>query len=56
MSDGTNEVLRSFTIQVSPVDDSIPVVTIRTLRVQEGVRKLITDFDLKAVDEDTKVG
>ncbi|KAL4240401.1 Extracellular matrix protein fras1 [Mactra antiquata] len=54
VSDGTNKVLCTFTIQVSPVDDSIPVVSIRTLRVQEGVRKLITDFDLKAVDEDTK--
>lgn len=55
VSDGTNDVLRSFTIQISPVDDSIPVVTNRVLRVQEGVRKLITEFDLKATDEDTKV-
>lgn len=55
VSDGTNDVVRTFTIQVSPVDDSIPVVTSKVLRVQEGVRKLLTEFDLKAMDEDTKV-
>ncbi|XP_053388167.1 extracellular matrix organizing protein FRAS1-like isoform X2 [Mercenaria mercenaria] len=54
ISDGTNEVIRKFTIQISPVDDSIPVVTKGILRVQEGLRKLITEFDLKASDEDTK--
>ena len=31
------------------------MVVNRGLQVQEGVRKLITEFDLKAVDYDTKV-
>ena len=56
VSDGINDVIRTFTINISPVDDSIPVVTSNGILVQEGIRKLITEFDLKAVDQDTKVG
>lgn len=55
VTDGINEVIRRFDITLKPVDDSIPVVTIKGLKVQEGVRKLVTEFDLKVEDTDTKV-
>ncbi|XP_041363241.1 extracellular matrix organizing protein FRAS1-like isoform X2 [Gigantopelta aegis] len=54
VSDGSNEIIKTFYINILPVDDSIPLVINRGLKVQEGVRKLITEFDLKAVDYDTK--
>lgn len=37
------------------MDDSLPVVQNSGMRVQEGVRKTITEFELKAVDADTEV-
>lgn len=49
------QVSQKFYIAISPVDDQIPVVTSNGLRVQEGVRKTITEFDLKAEDKDTPV-
>ena len=56
VSDGSHDVIRKFSVTISPVDDSIPVVVSNGLKVQEGVRKIITEFDLKATDKDTKVG
>ena len=44
VSDGTNAVTQAFTVTVQPADDSIPVVSVLGLRVQEGVRKFITEF------------
>lgn len=55
VTDGINEVTATFRITITPVDDSIPLLTIQGLKAQKGVRKLISEFDLKAVDEDTKV-
>lgn len=46
---------QTFHITVHPVDDSLPLVQNRGMRVQEGVRKAITEFELKAVDVDTEV-
>jgi len=37
------------------VDDSLPVLQVPGMRVQEGVRKTITEFELKATDADTEV-
>ncbi|KAK3090989.1 hypothetical protein FSP39_016284, partial [Pinctada imbricata] len=54
VTDGSNEVAHKFFITVTPVDDEIPIVINNGLNVQEGVRKFITEFDLKAVDADTK--
>uniref|UniRef100_A0A8C9EKS7 Calx-beta domain-containing protein n=1 Tax=Pavo cristatus TaxID=9049 RepID=A0A8C9EKS7_PAVCR len=54
VSDGTNEVSQTFDITINPVDDSLPVVQSLGMRVQEGVRKTITEFELKATDADTK--
>ncbi|PIK53992.1 hypothetical protein BSL78_09129, partial [Apostichopus japonicus] len=53
VSDGTNDVTQTFYINISPVDDSLPLVTNFGVRVQEGVRKTITEFELKAQDADT---
>ncbi|KAM5339144.1 extracellular matrix organizing protein FRAS1 [Glossophaga mutica] len=54
LSDGVNEVTQIFHITIRPVDDSLPVVQNLGMRVQEGVRKTITEFELKAVDADTE--
>ncbi|KAL7982153.1 hypothetical protein Chor_001210, partial [Crotalus horridus] len=50
-----NMVTQNFEITINPVDDSLPVVQTAGLTVQEGVRKTITEFDLKATDADTEV-
>ncbi|KAF3695350.1 Extracellular matrix protein FRAS1 Precursor [Channa argus] len=54
VSDGTNEVAQTFYITVKPVDDSLPLLHVPGMRVQEGVRKTITEFELKATDADTE--
>ncbi|XP_048248290.1 extracellular matrix organizing protein FRAS1-like isoform X2 [Haliotis rufescens] len=54
VTDGANTMVKTFYITISPVDDALPMVTNRGLSAQEGVRKLITEFDLKATDDDTK--
>ncbi|XP_044921660.1 extracellular matrix organizing protein FRAS1 isoform X1 [Mustela putorius furo] len=54
LSDGISEVTRTFHITIRPVDDSLPVVRNLGLWVREGVRKTITEFELKAVDADTE--
>ncbi|XP_053559271.1 LOW QUALITY PROTEIN: extracellular matrix organizing protein FRAS1 [Bombina bombina] len=54
VSDGVNEVSQTFYITINKVDDSLPVVQNSGMRVQEGVRKTITEFELKAVDADTE--
>nr|XP_036870773.1 extracellular matrix protein FRAS1 [Manis javanica] len=54
LSDGVNEVTQTFHITLRPVDDSLPVVQNIGMQVQEGVRKTITEFELKAVDADTE--
>lgn len=46
---------QTFPITIHPVDDARPLVQNRGMRVQEGVRKTITEFELKAVDVDTEV-
>lgn len=50
-----SQVTQKFTITITPVDDEIPLVINNGLTVQEGVRKLITEFELKALDKDTEV-
>ncbi|XP_074526804.1 extracellular matrix organizing protein FRAS1 [Halichoeres trimaculatus] len=54
VSDGTNEVAQTFYITIRPVDDSLPLLQVPGMRVQEGVRKTITEFELKASDADTE--
>ncbi|XP_029574000.1 extracellular matrix organizing protein FRAS1 [Salmo trutta] len=54
VSDGANEVAQTFYITIRPVDDSLPLLVIPGMRVQEGVRKTITEFELKATDADTE--
>ena len=44
-----------FSIHVELVDNSLPVLENHGIRVQEGVRKIITEFELKATDRDTSV-
>ncbi|CAJ1069789.1 extracellular matrix protein FRAS1 [Xyrichtys novacula] len=54
VSDGTNEVAQTFYITIRPVDDSLPLLRVPGMRVQEGVRKTITEFEVKATDADTE--
>ncbi|XP_025999027.1 extracellular matrix protein FRAS1-like [Astatotilapia calliptera] len=54
VSDGTNEVAQTFYITVKPVDDSLPLLQVPGMRVQEGGGKTITEFELKATDADTE--
>ncbi|XP_051540724.1 extracellular matrix organizing protein FRAS1-like [Myxocyprinus asiaticus] len=54
VSDGANEISQTFYITIRPVDDSLPVLLVPGMRVQEGVRKTITEFELKATDADTE--
>ncbi|KAM8885583.1 extracellular matrix organizing protein FRAS1 isoform 1-T2 [Spinachia spinachia] len=54
VSDGTNEVAQTFYVTIRPVDDSLPLLRVPGMRVQEGVRKTITEFELKATDADTE--
>uniref|UniRef100_A0A8B9KBI5 Fraser extracellular matrix complex subunit 1 n=1 Tax=Astyanax mexicanus TaxID=7994 RepID=A0A8B9KBI5_ASTMX len=49
-----DEISQTFYISIRPVDDSLPVLQVPGMRVQEGVRKTITEFELKAVDADTE--
>lgn len=46
---------QTFHITINPVDDSLPVVQSLGMTVQEGLRKTITEFELKARDADTEV-
>ncbi|KAM4854655.1 extracellular matrix organizing protein FRAS1 [Thomomys bottae] len=54
LSDGVHEVTQTFHITLRPVDDSLPILQNWGMRVQEGVRKTITEFELKALDADTE--
>lgn len=51
----SDQIIQSFHIRIGLVDDALPVLSSHGLRVQEGIRKLITEFDLKAEDQDTEV-
>ena len=49
------QITQTFYITILPVDNSLPIVKNLGIRVQEGVKKTISEFQLKAVDADTNV-
>lgn len=49
------QVSQTLDITINPVDDSLPIVQSLGMTVQEGLRKTITEFELKATDADTEV-
>lgn len=49
------QIFQTFSITVLPVDNSLPFLENAGIRVQEGVRKTITEFELRVMDADTKV-
>ncbi|KAJ8298223.1 hypothetical protein KUTeg_024754 [Tegillarca granosa] len=53
VTDGFNPVSRTFRIAITDVDNKRPVLMFSTLHVKEGGNKLITPFELKALDRDT---
>ncbi|XP_069157214.1 extracellular matrix organizing protein FRAS1 [Procambarus clarkii] len=54
VSDGYNNVSQSFSINITPVDDEIPLLVTNTIKVQEGTRKIISQFEIEALDADTR--
>lgn len=53
-TDAYNPVVRTFRISLSDKDNKKPVLMFDVLRVKEGGSRLITPFELKAEDRDTK--
>lgn len=53
VTDGFNPVYRTFRIALTDVDNKRPVLMYTILRLKEGSSKIITPFELKAVDMDT---
>ncbi|XP_053399449.1 FRAS1-related extracellular matrix protein 2-like isoform X2 [Mercenaria mercenaria] len=53
VTDGFNPVFRTFRIALTDVDNKRPVLMFTVLRLKEGTSKIITPFELKAVDMDT---
>lgn len=56
VTDGFNPVSRTFRIALTDVDNKRPVLMFTVLRLKEGSSKIITPFELKAVDMDTPDG
>ena len=54
VTDGFNTVVRTFRISLSEVDNKKPVVTFTKLTMKEGDNKLITPFELRIDDTDTR--
>ncbi|KAG7168269.1 Extracellular matrix protein FRAS1-like, partial [Homarus americanus] len=54
VSDGYNNVSQSFNININPVDDELPLLVTNHIKVQEGTRKIISQFELEALDADTR--
>ncbi|XP_063885992.1 extracellular matrix organizing protein FRAS1-like isoform X2 [Scylla paramamosain] len=53
VSDGPNSISDTFHIIITPVDDQLPVLTTNVIKVQEGTRKVISEFEIQAADADT---
>ena len=54
VTDGFNPVTRTFRISLSDVDNRKPVLMFQDIKLKEGDNKLITPFELKAEDRDTR--
>lgn len=53
LTDGFNPVMRTFRIYLTDIDNKKPVLMFAGLRLKEGSNKLITPFELNALDQDT---
>lgn len=49
-----NNASQSFHINIIPVDDELPLLVLNHIKVQEGTRKTISQFEIEALDADTK--
>lgn len=54
VSDGVNKVHRTFRITLTDVDNKKPILHIHVLPALEGKNTIITPFELRAEDKDTK--
>ncbi|XP_064121126.1 extracellular matrix organizing protein FRAS1-like isoform X1 [Macrobrachium nipponense] len=54
ITDGYNNVTDSFFINIIPVDDELPFLVLNSIKAQEGARKILSQFELEALDVDTK--
>lgn len=48
-----NSIKDTFHITITPVDDQLPVLATNVIKVQEGMRKVISQFEIEASDADT---
>ncbi|KAJ8339232.1 hypothetical protein SKAU_G00360180 [Synaphobranchus kaupii] len=56
VSDGVSQISQTFHIAVRPVGDSLPVLQVLGMSVPRGVRKALSETELKATDADTEEG
>ena len=54
VTDGRNKIFRTFRIKIRNVNNKIPVLTTSTVNATEGLGVVITPFEIRAVDNDTK--
>ena len=48
-----NTITDTFHITITPVDDQLPVLNTNVIKVQEGMKKVISQFEIEAIDADT---
>lgn len=48
-----NSVKDTFHITITPVDDQLPILATNVIKVQEGMKKVISQFEIEASDADT---
>ncbi|CAL4166611.1 unnamed protein product, partial [Meganyctiphanes norvegica] len=53
VSDGKNNASQTFSINITPVDDELPLLVLNNIKVQEGHRKILSQFEVEALDADT---
>lgn len=53
VTDGQNHIWRTLRVSVSPVDNKKPVLMIERIKLMESGVKVITPFELRAMDSDT---
>ena len=56
VTDGRHHVWRTLRVSVSPVDNKKPVLMLERLKVLEAGEKVITPFELRAMDSDSADG
>ncbi|XP_035245707.1 extracellular matrix protein FRAS1-like isoform X1 [Anguilla anguilla] len=56
VSDGVNEISQTFHISMRPVGDSLPILQVLGMSVSQGMRKTLSETELKVTDADSEEG